>query len=82
MVPFKLQDMLGPEQVQNYDGLYGQGPPSVHSSHGGRQYQQPGKCSTKAHCIYTNVVLMCKNFLNVNMELPENIIVISYIIVS
>ncbi|XP_034239468.1 armadillo segment polarity protein isoform X1 [Thrips palmi] len=38
----ELQDMLGPEQVQNYDGLYGQGPPSVHSSHGGRQYQQPG----------------------------------------
>lgn len=40
--------MLGPEQVQNYDGLYGQGPPSVHSSHGGRQYQQPGKCFTSA----------------------------------
>lgn len=48
MLPFKLQDMLGPEQVQNYDGLYGQGPPSVHSSHGGRQYQQPGKCFTSA----------------------------------
>ncbi|KAK0089373.1 hypothetical protein PV325_007718 [Microctonus aethiopoides] len=32
-----LQDMLGPEQ--GYDGMYGQGPPSVHSSHGGRAYQ-------------------------------------------
>lgn len=31
--------MLGAEQA--YEGLYGQGPPSVHSSHGGgRQYQQ------------------------------------------
>ncbi|XP_039292968.1 armadillo segment polarity protein isoform X2 [Nilaparvata lugens] len=34
-----LQDMLGPEQ--GYDAMYTQGPPSVHSSHGGRQYQ-PG----------------------------------------
>ncbi|XP_055711651.1 armadillo segment polarity protein isoform X2 [Phlebotomus papatasi] len=33
-----LQDMLGPDQ--GYEGLYGQGPPSVHSSHGGRAYQQ------------------------------------------
>ncbi|XP_059617154.1 armadillo segment polarity protein isoform X1 [Phlebotomus argentipes] len=33
-----LQDMLGPDQA--YEGLYGQGPPSVHSSHGGRAYQQ------------------------------------------
>lgn len=33
-----LQDMLGPEQA--YEGLYGQGPPSVHSSHGGRAFQQ------------------------------------------
>lgn len=32
------QDMLGPEQA--YEGLYGQGPPSVHSSHGGRAFQQ------------------------------------------
>ncbi|XP_015123265.1 armadillo segment polarity protein isoform X1 [Diachasma alloeum] len=32
-----LQDMLGPDQ--GYDGMYGQGPPSVHSSHGGRGYQ-------------------------------------------
>jgi hypothetical protein len=32
-----LQDMLGP------DGMYGQGPPSVHSSHGGRPYQQQGR---------------------------------------
>lgn len=31
-----LQDMLGPDQ--GYDNLYGPGPPSVHSSHGGRQY--------------------------------------------
>lgn len=30
--------MLGPEQA--YEGLYGQGPPSVHSSHGGRAFQQ------------------------------------------
>ncbi|PSN33457.1 Armadillo segment polarity protein [Blattella germanica] len=35
-----LQDMLGPDQ--GYDGMYGQGPPSVHSSHGGRPYQQQG----------------------------------------
>lgn len=34
------QDMLGPEQ--GYDGMYGQGPPSVHSSHGGRGYQPQG----------------------------------------
>lgn len=33
-----LQDMLGPDQ--GYEGLYGQGPPSVHSLHGGRTYQQ------------------------------------------
>ncbi|XP_074103224.1 armadillo isoform X1 [Cotesia typhae] len=32
-----LQDMLGTEP--GYDGMYGQGPPSVHSSHGGRAYQ-------------------------------------------
>ncbi|XP_021931264.1 armadillo segment polarity protein-like isoform X2 [Zootermopsis nevadensis] len=31
-----LQDMLGP------DGMYGQGPPSVHSSHGGKPYHQQG----------------------------------------
>lgn len=30
--------MLGPDQA--YEGLYGQGPPSVHSSHGGRAFQQ------------------------------------------
>lgn len=59
MVPFKLQDMLGPEQVQNYDGLYGQGPPSVHSSHGGRQYQQTGKCSTKTLIAHTHGWLWC-----------------------
>lgn len=35
-----LQDILGPDQP--YDGMYGQGPPSVHSSHGGRNYQQQG----------------------------------------
>lgn len=35
-----LQDMLGPDQ--GYDGMYGQGPPSVHSSHGGRIYHQQG----------------------------------------
>lgn len=35
-----LQDMLGPDQ--GYDGMYGQGPPSVHSSHGSRPYQQQG----------------------------------------
>lgn len=33
--------MLGPDQ--GYDGMYGQGPPSVHSSHGGRGYQPQGK---------------------------------------
>lgn len=31
------QDILAPDQ---YEGLYGQGPPSVHSSHGGRAFQQ------------------------------------------
>ncbi|XP_054261427.1 armadillo segment polarity protein isoform X2 [Macrosteles quadrilineatus] len=35
-----LQDMLGPDQ--GYDGLYTTGPPSVHSSHGGRNYAQSG----------------------------------------
>ncbi|KAH8303326.1 armadillo segment polarity protein isoform X1 [Drosophila kikkawai] len=35
-----LQDMLGPEEA--YEGLYGQGPPSVHSSHGGRAFHQQG----------------------------------------
>ncbi|KAL3268367.1 hypothetical protein HHI36_007483 [Cryptolaemus montrouzieri] len=35
-----LQDILSPDQP--YDNLYGQGPPSVHSSHGGRPYQQQG----------------------------------------
>nr|CAD7590501.1 unnamed protein product [Timema genevievae] len=39
-----LQDMLGPDQ--GYDGMYGQGPDSVHSSHGGRGYQQGGPDST------------------------------------
>ncbi|CAH2006205.1 unnamed protein product [Acanthoscelides obtectus] len=33
-----LQDILSPDQA--YDHMYGQGPPSVHSSHGGRPYQQ------------------------------------------
>lgn len=33
--------MLGAEQA--YDGMYGQGPPSIHSSHGGRIYQPQGK---------------------------------------
>nr|CAI5867220.1 unnamed protein product [Callosobruchus analis] len=35
-----LQDILSPDQA--YDHMYGQGPPSVHSSHGGRPYQQQG----------------------------------------
>ncbi|XP_033219607.1 armadillo segment polarity protein-like [Belonocnema kinseyi] len=35
-----LQDIFGPDQA--YDGMYGQGSPSVHSSHGGRNYQQQG----------------------------------------
>ncbi|KAH8286748.1 hypothetical protein KR018_004481, partial [Drosophila ironensis] len=35
-----LQDMLGPDEA--YEGLYGQGPPSVHSSHGGRAFHQQG----------------------------------------
>ncbi|XP_076377294.1 armadillo isoform X2 [Megalopta genalis] len=39
-MPPDLQDMLGPDQ--GYDGMYGQGPPSVHSSHGGRGYQPHG----------------------------------------
>ncbi|KAG8037360.1 hypothetical protein G9C98_005570 [Cotesia typhae] len=38
-----LQDMLGTEP--GYDGMYGQGPPSVHSSHGGRAYQPQDKKS-------------------------------------
>lgn len=33
-----FQDMLNADQA--YEGLYGQGPPSVHSSHGGRAFQQ------------------------------------------
>ncbi len=33
--------MLGADQA--YDGMYGQGPPSIHSSHGGRIYQPQGK---------------------------------------
>lgn len=33
-----FQDMLNADQA--YEGLYGQGPPSVHSSHGGRVFQQ------------------------------------------
>nr|UCC70943.1 armadillo segment polarity protein [Cyrtorhinus lividipennis] len=33
----ELQDMLG---EQSYDGMYTHGPPSVHSSHGGRPFQQ------------------------------------------
>ena len=33
--------MLGADQA--YDGMYGQGPPSIHSSHGGRIYQPEGK---------------------------------------
>lgn len=41
-----LQDMLGAEQA--YEGLYGQGPPSVHSSHGGRPFQQG--MYTFTHC--------------------------------
>jgi len=32
---------LSPEQA--YDTMYTQGPPSVHSSHAGRPYQQQGK---------------------------------------
>lgn len=32
-----MQDMLGADQ---YEGLYGGAPPSVHSSHGGRMFQQ------------------------------------------
>lgn len=32
--------MLGPDQ--GYDAMYAQGPPSVHSNHGGRPYQQQG----------------------------------------
>lgn len=38
IIAWKLKDMLGPDQA--YEGLYGQGPPSVHSSHGGRAFQQ------------------------------------------
>lgn len=38
--------MLGPDQ--GYDGMYGQGPPSVHSSHGGRGYQPQGKLRTSS----------------------------------
>lgn len=33
-----LQDMLNSDQA--YEGLYGHGPPSVHSSHGGSGFQQ------------------------------------------
>ncbi|EFA10737.2 armadillo segment polarity protein isoform X1 [Tribolium castaneum] len=35
-----LQDILSPDQA--YDTMYAQGPPSVHSNHGGRPYQQQG----------------------------------------
>ena len=34
--------MLGGND-QTYDGMYGQGPPSIQSSHGGRMYQPQGK---------------------------------------
>ncbi|XP_049790665.1 armadillo segment polarity protein isoform X1 [Schistocerca nitens] len=38
-----LQDMLALGPDQGYSAvMYGQGPPSVHSSHGGRQYQMQG----------------------------------------
>lgn len=39
--------MLGPDQ--GYDGMYGQGPPSVHSSHGGRPYGTQGEFLEVAH---------------------------------
>lgn len=39
--------MLGPDQ--GYDGLYTTGPPSVHSSHGGRNYAQSGRLPTPLH---------------------------------
>ncbi|KAK6625366.1 hypothetical protein RUM43_005663 [Polyplax serrata] len=35
-----VQDILGSDQ--GYDGMYGQGPPSVRSGHGGRQYGNQG----------------------------------------
>ncbi|XP_046679873.1 armadillo segment polarity protein isoform X2 [Homalodisca vitripennis] len=35
-----LQDMLAPDQ--GYDAMYTTGPPSVHSSHGGRPFPQTG----------------------------------------
>lgn len=49
-----LQDMLGPEQ--GYDGMYGQGPPSVHSSHGGRGYQPQGNLYV-SHFIHRMLLL-------------------------
>jgi len=39
-MPPDLQDMLEPDQM--LEGMYSQGPPSVHSSHGGRPYSQTG----------------------------------------
>lgn len=46
--------MLGPEQ--GYDGMYGQGPPSVHSSHGGRGYQPQGNLYV-SHFIHRMLLL-------------------------
>ncbi|KAG8293915.1 Catenin beta-1 [Homalodisca vitripennis] len=39
-MPPDLQDMLEPDQM--LDAMYSQGPPSVHSSHGGRPFSQSG----------------------------------------
>ncbi|XP_076180378.1 armadillo isoform X2 [Ptiloglossa arizonensis] len=47
-MPPDLQDMLGPDQ--GYDGMYGQGPPSVHSSHGGRGYQPQDRRENMLDC--------------------------------
>lgn len=34
--------MLGPDQGY-FDGMYAEGPPSVHSNHGGRQFGNQGE---------------------------------------
>lgn len=48
--------MLGAEQA--YEGLYGPGPPSVHSSHGvGRPFQQG------MYTIYTLLIIISKKYI-------------------
>jgi len=49
---------LSPDQA--YDNMYAQGPPSVHSSHTGRPYQQQGKMSNNLE-MSRNLLTMCSH---------------------